>query len=155
MLAFEMATVFASGSWTGICGCCHQGDRKTLIKHSRWAGGYSPRPGYRRKIKPHPCCAPVQAPVCSRNEAVREPKIFRMSGATSRCGPTVNCEVTRLTSKKPGEAIKEKAVYSKPATSCVRLVGRREKWIPFSAVVRYLYQPGELEGGRKRASDPI
>ena len=76
-------------------------------------------------------------------------------GATSRCGPTLNCEVTRLTSKKPGEAIKEKAVYSKPATSCVRLVGRCEKRIPFSAVVRYLYQPGELEGGRKRASDPI
>ena len=150
-----MATVFASGSWTGICGCCHQGDRKTLIKHLRWAGGYSPRSGYRQKIKPHPCCAPVQAPVCSRNEAVREPKIFRMGGATSRCGPTLNCEVTRLTSKKPGEAIKEKAVYSKPATSCVRLVGRREKWIPFSAVVRYLYQPGELQGGRKRASDPI
>ena len=78
-----------------------------------------------------------------------------MGGVTSRCGTTLNCEVTRLTGKMPGEAIKEKAVYSKPATSCVRLVGRREKRIPFSAVVRYLYQPGELEGGRKRASDPI
>ena len=30
-----MATAFASGSWTRICWCCHQGDRKTLIKHSR------------------------------------------------------------------------------------------------------------------------
>ena len=30
-----------------------------------------------------------------------------------------------------------------------------EAGIPSSAVVRYLYQPGELEGGRKRASDPI
>ena len=78
-----------------------------------------------------------------------------MGGVTSRCGTTLNCEVTRLTGKMPGEAIKEKAVYSKPATSCVRLVGGRENWIPSSAVVRYLYQPGELEGGRKRASDPI
>ena len=30
-----MATAFASGSWTRIRWCCHQGDRKTLIKHSR------------------------------------------------------------------------------------------------------------------------
>jgi len=150
-----MATAFASGSWTRIRRCCHQGDRKTHIKHSRRAGGYSPRPGHHRKIEPHPCCAPVQAPVYSRNEAVRGPKIFRMGGVTSQCGPILNCEVTWLTGKKPGEAIKEKAVYSKPATSCVRPVGVREKWIPSSAVVRYLYQPGELEGGRKRATDPI
>ena len=80
---------------------------KTHIKHSRREGGYSPRPGHRRKIQPHPCCAPLRAPVCSRNEAVRGPKIFRMGGATSRCGPTLNCEVTQLTGKKPGEAIKE------------------------------------------------
>ena len=62
---------------------------------------------------------------------------------------------TWVIGKKPGEAIKEKAVYSKPATSCVRPVGVREKWIPSSTVFRYLYQPGELEGGRKRATDPI
>lgn len=30
-----MATAFASGSWTQIRWCCHQGDRKTLIKQSR------------------------------------------------------------------------------------------------------------------------
>ena len=30
-----------------------------------------------------------------------------------------------------------------------------EAGIPSSVVVRYLYQPGELEGGRKRASHPI
>ena len=34
---------------------------------------------------------------------------------------------TRLTCKKPGEAIKEKAVYSKHAISCVRPVGVRGK----------------------------
>ena len=148
-----MATAFASGSWTRICGCCHQGDRKTLIKHSRRAGGYSPRPGHRRKFNR------ILAARLFRHQYAVEMRLSvsqrSSGGATSRCGPTLNCEVTRLTSKKPGEAIKEKAVYSKPATSCVRLVGRCEKRIPFSAVVRYLYQPGELEGGRKRASDPI
>ena len=45
-----MATAFASGSWTRIRWCCHQGDQKTLIKHSRRAGGYSPRPGHRPKF---------------------------------------------------------------------------------------------------------
>jgi hypothetical protein len=36
-----------------------------------------------------------------------------------------------------------------------RLVGLQEPLILYDAQVRYLYQPGELEGGRKRATDPI
>jgi hypothetical protein len=30
-----------------------------------------------------------------------------------------------------------------------------EKKLPFDVNVRFLYQPGELEGGVKRATDPI
>ena len=30
-----------------------------------------------------------------------------------------------------------------------------EKKLPSGSSVRYLYQPGELEGGRRRATDPI
>ena len=30
-----------------------------------------------------------------------------------------------------------------------------EKKLPFGSSVRYLYQLGELEGGRRRATDPI
>ena len=30
-----------------------------------------------------------------------------------------------------------------------------EKKLPSGVSVRYLYQPGELEGGRQRATDPI
>ena len=30
-----------------------------------------------------------------------------------------------------------------------------EKKLPSGLSVRYLYQPGELEGGRRRATDPI
>ncbi|CAH3043751.1 unnamed protein product [Porites lobata] len=44
-------------------------------------------------------------------------------------------EVTRLTGKKPVAAIKEKAVYSKPSTPH--------------------HSPVSLEGGGKRATDPI
>ena len=42
----------------------------------------------------------------------------------------LNNEVTRLTGKKPAEAIKEKSVYSKPATPYSRPVGVNEKKLP-------------------------
>ena len=67
----------------------------------------------------------------------------------------LNNEVTRLIGKKPAEAIKEKSIYSKPATPYSRPVGVNEKKLPPQVNVRYLYQPGELEGGGKRATDPI
>jgi len=67
----------------------------------------------------------------------------------------LNNEVTSLIDKKPAVAIKEKAVYSKPSTSYSRPVGESEKLLPSLVQVRYLYQPGELEGGTKRATDPI
>ena len=60
----------------------------------------------------------------------------------------LNNEVTSLASKKPAVAIKEKYVSAKPSTPYSRPVGQREKKLP-------LYQPGELEGGVKRATDPI
>ena len=67
----------------------------------------------------------------------------------------LNNEVTRLTGKKPAQAIKEKAASSKPATPYMRPVGVHEKKLPPQAHVRYLYYPGELEGGGRRATDPI
>ena len=68
----------------------------------------------------------------------------------------LNNEETQLTGKKPAVAIKEKAVYSKPSTTYTRPVGKKEKLLPPLVQVRYLYQPGELEGGtQKRATDPI
>ena len=67
----------------------------------------------------------------------------------------LNNEVTRLIGKKPAEAIKEKSVYSKPSTPYSRPVGLNEKKLTPQVNVRYLYQPGELEGGSKRATDPI
>jgi len=36
-----------------------------------------------------------------------------------------------------------------------RPIGLEEPLIPFSALIRHLYQPGELEGGRRRATDPV
>ena len=67
----------------------------------------------------------------------------------------LNNEVTSLIGKKPAVAIKEKEVFSKPSTKYNRPVGVNEKKLPPLINVRYLYQPGELEGGIKRATDPI
>ena len=67
----------------------------------------------------------------------------------------LNNEVTSLIGQKSAVAIKEKNVYGKPSTPYLRPVGEREKKLPSLVNVRYLYQPGELEGGVKRATDPI
>ena len=67
----------------------------------------------------------------------------------------LNNEVTRLIGKKPAVAIREKAVSSKPATTYMRPVEDNERKLPSEAHVRYLYYPGELEGGGRRATDPI
>ena len=67
----------------------------------------------------------------------------------------LNKEVARLTGKKPAEAIKKKTVSANPSTPYLRPVGVNEKKLPSSSSVRYLYQPGELVGGRRRATDPF
>ena len=66
----------------------------------------------------------------------------------------LNNEVTRLTGKKLAEAIKDKTVSARPSTPYLRPVGVNEIKLLSGMSVRYLYQPGELEGGRRRATDP-
>ena len=66
----------------------------------------------------------------------------------------LNNEVTRLIGMKPADAIKIKEVITKPYRFA-RPVGFKEQKIPSDAYVRYLYEAGELEGGRRRATDPI
>ena len=64
--------------------------------------------------------------------------------------------MTRLTGKRPSEAIKAKCVAQKPSSVVPgRPVGLREQKLPSGVGVRYLYEPGELEGGRRRATDPV
>jgi hypothetical protein len=68
----------------------------------------------------------------------------------------LNGEVTWLTRKRPADAIKSKTVTQKPASTVPgRAVGLEEKKLPSGIGYRYLYQPGELEGGRRRATDPV
>ena len=57
----------------------------------------------------------------------------------------LNGEVTRLTGKKPSDAIKAKTVAQKPSSVVPdRPVGLKEQRLPSGVYVRYLYQPGEL-----------
>ena len=68
----------------------------------------------------------------------------------------LNGEVTRLTGKRPSEAIRVKSVSGGPSSTVPsRPVGLQEQKLPSGIGVRSLYQPGELEGGRRRATDPV
>ena len=68
----------------------------------------------------------------------------------------LNNEVTRMIGKKPSDAIKMKSVSAlRGSETPGRSVGLFEELLPDDASVRYLYQPGELEGGKRRATDPI
>ena len=65
-------------------------------------------------------------------------------------------EVTWLTGKRPSDAVKAKTVAQKPSSVVPdRPVGLKEQRLPSGVVVRYLYQPGKLEGGQHRATDPV
>ena len=66
----------------------------------------------------------------------------------------LNSEKTRLTGKRPVDSIKEKTINAKSSTFYSRPVGKNEKRLVSSVNVRYLYAPGELEGGGRRATDP-
>ena len=68
----------------------------------------------------------------------------------------LNGEVTRLTDKKPSDAIKAKTLTRNPSSVVPgRPLGLKEQKVPSEVGVRYLSQPGELEGGRRRATDPV
>ena len=68
----------------------------------------------------------------------------------------LNNDVTRLTGKKPSDAIKAKIVAQKPSSVVPgRALGLKEQKLPSGVGVRYLYYSGELEGGRRRATDPV
>ena len=68
---------------------------------------------------------------------------------------SMNNEVTRLTGKEPQEVLKSKQI-SINAPKYNRPVGFDEVRLSPFAKVRYLFAPGEYEGGEKRrATDPV
>jgi len=65
----------------------------------------------------------------------------------------LNNTVTRLIGMTPNEAIKKKRVYAKPSKPRKGPMGFDEEQLAYNSLVRYLLKPGELEGGRRRATD--
>ena len=63
----------------------------------------------------------------------------------------MNYEVTRLTGRKPSIALKDKSVTQKPLMPATL----ERHILSQNTLVRYLYANGELEGGSKRATDPV
>jgi hypothetical protein len=66
----------------------------------------------------------------------------------------LNNTVSRLIKMKPWDAIKLDNVYALPSKPARRPVGSKEPRLPYMIPVRYLLEDGELEGGRRRATDP-
>ena len=64
----------------------------------------------------------------------------------------INNTPTHLTGKKPVDAIKGKLVTAKASLPSIT---PERPILPPNVLVRYLYTPGELEGGGKRATDPV
>ncbi|CAJ0834401.1 5644_t:CDS:2 [Entrophospora sp. SA101] len=67
----------------------------------------------------------------------------------------LNNTVTRLLGIIPNEAIKKKFVYAKASKPRYGPIGFDEVRLTYNDSVLYLLQPGELEGGRKRATDSV
>ena len=53
----------------------------------------------------------------------------------------------------PNKAVLKNHVYAESSKSRKGPMGYDEDRIPFNSPVRYLLKPGELEGGRRRATD--
>ena len=53
----------------------------------------------------------------------------------------------------PAEAIQKKWISAIPSLPCNGPVGFDEPRLSYNILVRYLLEPGELEGGRYRATD--
>ena len=67
----------------------------------------------------------------------------------------LNSEETRLTGKEPVDPVKDNSVDAKSSTTFSRPVCQKEKRLESSNNVGYLFAAGELEGGQRRATDPI
>ena len=68
----------------------------------------------------------------------------------------LNGEDTRLMGKKPRDAIRAGRFAQKPSfTVPGHPVGLEEQKLPSGVAFRFLYQPGELEGGRRCTTDPV
>ena len=53
----------------------------------------------------------------------------------------------------PNEAIKKKFVYAKASKPRYGPMGYDEVWLTYNDPVLYLLKPGEMEGGKRRATD--
>ena len=65
----------------------------------------------------------------------------------------LNNSVTRLIGMTPNKAAVKKHVYAISSKPRNGPMGFDEEQLPYNSLVRYLLNPGELEGGKRRATD--
>ena len=116
----------------------------------------SPRPSYCGVFQPHTHRAFAWISICRGNAPAFGPAVDGMGQKVPWCC----CHSEQWShlpewQKKPVVAIEDKAISGEPSTPYSRPVGVNEKQLLSDVNVSCLYQPGELEGGGKRATDPI
>lgn len=130
---FEKATAFASGPWTQIHGHCHQRNAKAQNKHLTQAHGDSLR-SWKDSYQSG------NSPVLGLKGFL---KLFVLWIVKSRDWSERN--LLKLSKKK-------RLRQNGPRPICALSEENGKKLSP-NVYVCYLYQPGELEGRRQRATD--
>ena len=131
------------------------GVRREMAKHDvriRRRNERSQRSGNRRAIQSNFGSTSLHFPIQSGDELQRGKEINGMGeGASRSCSGFVwwSDQVDRK------ETFWCKSVDAKSSTTSLRPVGLKEKSLDGSKNVRYLYVTGELEGGQRRATDPV
>ena len=150
--AIEVAQ--ASPGWHGarVHGHGKPGAGETWSFSSSWACWYPSGTGHCRRLQPEAGWTPLQAPVCP-GDGAPSLRAWGSQNGLSDC-PQLS-QVTRLTGKKPRDVIRAGRVAQKPSLPADWPVGLQEQKLHSGVGISYLYQPGELEGGCRCATDPV
>ena len=128
---------------------------QVLAKHgfcSTWSCWYPSGSGHCRTLQSDASIWCTSLPRRCGSQRARGPQWVKRLPAVVAA---LNGEVTRLTDKKPRDAIRAGRVAQKPSLPADRPVWLQEQKLPSGVGVRYLYQPGELEGECRGATGPV
>ena len=153
-----MATAASGRPWPRIHGPCHERNGKTQKKTTTFEVGARRFNGTRRSWKD--ITAPFLS-ACSGTSTLLKRYFLRAkdipNGSLGFLLWSLLWAEKSLASqaKNPLRPSKKRPFIPNPLLLMTDLLAWAKKWLPSDAAESYLYQPGELEGGGKRATDPI
>ena len=129
---------------------------EALCPGSARSGWHPPGQRHLRPLQPDAGWTPLRAPVCPGDATTLRWTVHRVGEAVVLCCRSSGWRGDLANWQRPSDAIKAKTLTQKPSSAVPgRRVVLKEQKVPSGVGVRYLFQPGELEGGRRRATDPV